>query len=110
MKSGLLTVAMLLALAAQPVLAQQPPAGGGGGDPASFIKGLDKDGDGKLSRSEVAGTPLEADFDAIDTNKDGKLDAQELGSFKPKNVGGGQSGGGAPPAGGTAPPATPPAS
>ena len=76
-------------------LAQQPPASGGGGGgsggASEFIKGMDKDGDGKLSKTEVAGTPLEADFADIDTNKDGKLEAKELESFTPKNVGGGGS-------------------
>jgi Ca2+-binding EF-hand superfamily protein len=39
----------------------------------------DADGDGKLSRQEVANAPrLAQDFDAIDTNRDGFLTADEL--------------------------------
>lgn len=96
-----LMAALILTLATATVMAQQPPAGGGGGNGADFIKGIDKDGDGKLSKAEVVGTPMEADFADIDTNKDGKLEAKELEAFTPKNVGGG--GGGAPAPGGTPP-------
>jgi Ca2+-binding EF-hand superfamily protein len=40
---------------------------------------LDTDGDGKLSRQEVANEPrLAQSFDAIDTNKDGFLTKEEL--------------------------------
>lgn len=85
----------IMASVAATALAQSPPAGGGSaGGGAAFIKGLDKDNDGFLSKAELAGTPVEADFEKIDTNKDGKLSATELEAF---------SGGGAAPAG--APPA-----
>ncbi|MFT3906114.1 MAG: hypothetical protein QM718_07425 [Steroidobacteraceae bacterium] len=90
------TLALLAGTAV--ALAQTPPAGAQAGtDTAAFIKMLDKDGDGVLSKSEVAGTPLEADFEKIDTNKDGKLTAAELEAFGKKNPAPG--GGGAPPAG-----------
>lgn len=40
---------------------------------------LDKDGDGFISREEAAGHPMLAkQFDAIDTNRDGKLAKEEL--------------------------------
>ncbi len=43
------------------------------------FKRLDKDGDQRISREEAHAAPrLEKNFDAIDTNKDGFLDKQEL--------------------------------
>jgi Ca2+-binding EF-hand superfamily protein len=43
------------------------------------LKKADTDGDGKLSRAEVAQMPrLAAHFDEIDTNKDGYLSKEEL--------------------------------
>jgi hypothetical protein len=55
-------------------------AGAGFWDPVEFGKQMlerDKDGDGKLSRDEVMGLVL-PHFDHFDTNKDGRLDAEEL--------------------------------
>ncbi len=49
------------------------PGPGPRGDP---IKDMDKDGDGRVSRTEWRG-PAD-DFDRIDRNKDGKLDSEEL--------------------------------
>ncbi len=49
------------------------PPGPGGGDP---LRDMDADGDGKVSRSEWRG-PRE-DFDRLDGNRDGSLDAFEL--------------------------------
>lgn len=39
---------------------------------------IDKDGDGMLSRSEVRGTPFEANFASLDANGDGGLGLNEL--------------------------------
>lgn len=92
--------------AAQPPAAS-PPANA---DPVAaaqaFIKGLDKNGDGVLDKSETKGFPLDADFDKIDSNKDGRIDAAELAAFKAKmgNPGAGPPPGGAPPAGSAPPP------
>jgi Ca2+-binding EF-hand superfamily protein len=46
---------------------------------AARFKAADKNGDGMLSKDEVAGNPLLArHFDALDTNKDGMLSPEEL--------------------------------
>jgi hypothetical protein len=47
--------------------------------PADLVKQWDKDGDGAISKAEwtEAGRPAER-FDAVDTNKDGKVTAAEL--------------------------------
>lgn len=43
---------------------------------------FDKDGDGFISRQEAAGNKmLEKNFDAIDSNKDGKLSKEEIRAF-----------------------------
>jgi hypothetical protein len=61
--------------------APAPPAGGTGG---AFAK-LDKNGDGQLSRDEVAGHPrLAAQFDTLDTNHDGQLSPAELAALRKK--------------------------
>lgn len=39
---------------------------------------IDRNADGKLSKAEARGTPFEAEFLAIDQNKDGQLDSDEL--------------------------------
>jgi hypothetical protein len=43
----------------------------------TIIKDLDKNHDGKISKSEARGL-LADDFDQLDTNKDGFIDRQEL--------------------------------
>lgn len=60
---------------------------GAGGGISGFLKRLDKDGDGKVSKAEVAEIPgLNAAFDGADTDKDGFLNAAEfakmLAAFK----------------------------
>ena len=60
---------------------------GAGAGISGFLKRLDKDGDGKVSKAEVAEIPgLNAAFDGADTDKDGFLDAAEfakmLAAFK----------------------------
>ena len=43
------------------------------------FKGMDKDGDGKVTRAEFTGVP--ANFDRIDTDKDGTLSKEEITKF-----------------------------
>jgi len=58
---------------------------GGQGGPAAMIKRLDKNGDSKLSKEEVAGAKRLADnFAKIDANSDGSIDEAELKANAPK--------------------------
>ena len=68
-------VAMTAPLAAQ---AQQPST-------ADIIKAWDKNGDGVVDKAEwvAAGRPAER-FDMVDTNKDGKITAEELAAAMAK--------------------------
>jgi Ca2+-binding EF-hand superfamily protein len=65
----------------------------GGGAHGEGWKKWDANGDGKLSREEVAKAPrLSQDFDAIDTNKDGFLSVEELQAARGRFAGkGGKS-------------------
>ncbi|MFO1402349.1 MAG: hypothetical protein U1F30_14250 [Steroidobacteraceae bacterium] len=88
MKRIIVTVA--LAVAAGGAWGQSPAASEDDVAKArSFIKGLDKDSNGTLSRAETKGFLLDADFDKIDTDHDGALDARELAGFKARNPGAG---------------------
>jgi Ca2+-binding EF-hand superfamily protein len=63
------------AAASAPTDKMAPPAHGHG----NLIAQLDKDKDGFISKTEAAGHPMLAKrFDAIDSNKDGKLSKEEL--------------------------------
>jgi multidrug efflux pump subunit AcrA (membrane-fusion protein) len=86
-----------------------PGAGGpgGGARPSLSMSQLDKDGDGKVSKEELP-APVQNFFDAMDTNTDGFVDAQELAAVRRRMGGGGEGGpggpgGGGPPGGGGAP-------
>jgi Ca2+-binding EF-hand superfamily protein len=45
---------------------------------------LDSNADGRLTREEVHGTVLEALFDQVDTNRDGRIDPREFAAFLKK--------------------------
>ena len=47
---------------------------------------LDKNADGRLTREELKGTPLEDKFDEIDANKDGKIDPKEYEAYLKKTA------------------------
>ncbi|MEQ1519253.1 MAG: EF-hand domain-containing protein [Usitatibacteraceae bacterium] len=49
------------------------------------MKAADKDGDGKISRTEAAAMPrLNKHFDEIDANKDGFITKDEMKAFREK--------------------------
>jgi HlyD family secretion protein len=62
------------------------PAGGGAA--GGFLKRIDKNSDGKVSKDE-APERLQESFDSLDTNKDGFLDAGELSKLRPPSGGAG---------------------
>ncbi|MCC4587319.1 EF-hand domain-containing protein [Xanthomonas sp. NCPPB 1067] len=73
-RKPVLALAMLAALSTGAVVAATPPAPGDAPRPAK----LDSNGDGVIDRSEAAANPkLAAQFDTLDTNKDGKLSRDE---------------------------------
>jgi Ca2+-binding EF-hand superfamily protein len=52
-----------------------------------LLQGLDKDGDGRVSRMEFVDGPTLM-FDRADRNHDGVIDAEELAAFRPGQAGG----------------------
>ena len=51
------------------------------------MKAADKDGDGRISRTEAAELPrLAKHFDQIDTNKDGFLGREEMKAWRQKHT------------------------
>ncbi|MEQ8033527.1 EF-hand domain-containing protein [Xanthomonas sp. WHRI 6106] len=80
-----LALAVLAALSTGAVFAATPPASGDASRPGK----LDSNGDGVIDRSEAAAAPkLAAQFDTLDTNKDGKLSRDE----RPRHRGPGREG------------------
>lgn len=66
--------------------------------PEEMVKQFDKNGDGVLSKDELAAFPAPIDFDKADTNKDGKLTAVEFDTYMQAMMGSGGPPGGPPPA------------
>lgn len=66
--------------------------------PDEMVKQFDKNGDGSLSKEELAAFPMPVDFDKADTSKDGKLSAAEFDAYMKTMMGAGGPPGGAPPA------------
>ena len=54
-------------------------------NPADFIKQMDKNDDGALSKEEMAGMPFAADFEKMDANKDSKVNASEFERYMKNN-------------------------
>ncbi len=65
--------------------------GGGRFNPEEFWKQLDKNGDGGISKEE-APDRMKENFDAIDTNKDGKIDQNEARAMMERRNGAGGRG------------------
>lgn len=81
--SSLAILGAAVAVIATGAVAQDAPTMGKRAE--HFFNKLDTNGDGVLSRSEVAGRPmLSKHFDDIDTNKDGVLSRDELGAARKK--------------------------
>jgi len=59
------------------------------GDRRERLRAMDKDGDQQLSRAEIGNDMprLAADFDRLDTNKDGKLSRDEIRAGRPSRDG-----------------------
>ena len=70
-----------------------PPAGGSRPDPAVRFKELDKDGDGKLTKEEVADDRMAARFDSMDSNGDGVVTLDEMKAASARFRAGGGAGG-----------------
>lgn len=71
-------ICLLFAAAAS---AQQGPP-----NASELIKSMDKDGDGALTKEEMSGLPFAGDFAKMDTNKDGKVTAQEFEAYMKNNM------------------------
>ncbi len=89
----LASVLLIAGFGASAAFAQTPPEPpkGDRGDRAAKmherIKAADKDGDGKISRTEAVALPrIAKHFDEIDTNKDGFLSKEEMKAFHDKRA------------------------
>ena len=58
-----------------------PGPGGRPGPRGPDFDAFDKDADGRITRDEAKGTPVEALFDQMDTNKDGKVSKKEFEAY-----------------------------
>jgi Ca2+-binding EF-hand superfamily protein len=91
-KDGFLDRNELRAVAARVLANPKGPGFKGKGGPfKGFGPGLDfdaydRDADGRLTRDEVRGTPLEKLFEQIDTNRDGRISREEFEAYLEKSV------------------------
>ena len=79
---AIITVLLSASIGASAVFAQTPPDAPKAERAKKMqerLKAADKDGDGKISRTEAAALPrIAKHFDEIDTNKDGFVTTEEL--------------------------------
>ena len=76
-KLAIILAGIAMAAVAAPSFAAEQERGPGPG--MERLKAADKNGDGLISRAEAAVLPrIAAQFDALDTNKDGQLSPEEL--------------------------------
>ena len=105
-------IGLVIIGAAAAAVAQAPPSASAPASVAAeftaFVQKFDKNGDNLVSKEELAGTPVQADFEKIDANKDGQLTAGELELFVKSGGGPPAAGGATPPAGGAPPAGAPP--
>lgn len=82
---------VLIAMALCGSVLAQPP-GGGMPSPEEIMKRNDANEDGVITKDEVenSGRPIAQMFGNIDTNKDGKIDLEELKNMNMGPPGGGQ--------------------
>jgi EF hand len=78
-----MVMAILSCSSTEKTLENQPPAGAPPGTDETFAK-FDTNKDGKLSADEVKG-PLKKDFAKIDTNGDGFISKEELNKVPKRN-------------------------
>jgi len=83
MNKAILVFPVVLSLAAHLAFAADPAPKQAKPDPLAAFKAADTNGDGGLSRDELAKTPenafkaIKANFDEMDTDKDGKVTPAE---------------------------------
>ncbi|MCY7387898.1 MAG: EF-hand domain-containing protein [Burkholderiales bacterium] len=84
------TVLLSASIGASVVFAQTPPEAPKGDRAHKMherLKAADKDGDGKINRTEAAALPrIAKHFDEIDTNKDGFVTTAELKAHRDKRA------------------------
>jgi Ca2+-binding EF-hand superfamily protein len=88
-KDGFLDRAELRVLAAQTLAKgpkKGPPAAAGFPRNQPDFDALDANADGRLTREELAGSPLLRQFEEIDTNRDGRIDRREFEAYLKKQA------------------------
>lgn len=79
----IVTLLTAAGLASASFLVFSAPYGPHPGGPGERLRAADTNGDGMISRSEAVALPrIARNFDAIDTNRDGQVTADELRAFR----------------------------